>query len=79
MQFDQSLTDEKQPGDPEHDPAGDAIQCHELDSGELLLTFSPEWAEQQGYQIGDTVRFIIDDKTGGLQIINVSKGEREAG
>jgi hypothetical protein len=77
MQFDQILTTETD-ALIQHDAAGDAIQTHELSTGELLLTFSDEWCAEQGYQIGDTIRFVIDEVSGALQLINVTKGEREA-
>ena len=75
MQFDQTLTAETD-ALIEHDPAGDAIQTHELSSGELLLTFSDEWCAQHDYRIGDVITFLIDETTGKLGIINKSHQER---
>lgn len=76
MQFDQTLAVERRPEDPEHDPAGDSIQCHELESGELLLTFSDDWCAVNDYVLGDVVSFIIDEEDGKLTLVNKTRHER---
>lgn len=64
----QSITDVRQPGDPEHDLSGDAVQTHELPSGELLITFSDEFIATMGWQVGDTMVWEISESTGALSI-----------
>jgi hypothetical protein len=78
MQFDQTLSNEQFPEDPQHDPSGDAIQCHELPSGELLLTFSPEWVVEHDYVVGDVITFCIDEDSGKLTLTNTSADERRS-
>jgi hypothetical protein len=78
MQFDQTLSDEQFPNDPQHDPNGEAIQCHELPDGELLLTFSPEWAAENDYAVGDVITFCIDEESGKLTLTNTTADERRS-
>lgn len=76
MQFAQTLSAETLPEDPVHDPAGDHIQCHELPSGELLLTFSPWWVEEHDYQVGDVITFEVDEQNCRLTFVNTTGDER---
>ena len=68
MEFEQTFSNEKLPGDPEHDPAGDPIQTHELPSGELLITFSQEWLDENDWRVGDKLVWTINEETGGVSL-----------
>jgi hypothetical protein len=68
MIFEQTVSNELQPGDPEHDPNGPDVQLHELASGELLVTFSDSFTEKVGWAVGDKVVWNIDEETGQLSI-----------
>jgi len=68
MEFIQPFSDQKQPGDPDHDPAGPLIQTHELKSGELLITFAPEWMAENDWRLGDQLVWNINEETGALTL-----------
>jgi hypothetical protein len=75
MRFEQNISHEDIDG-VTHNPDGDVIQTHELPDGELLITFDPDWAIQNGWLVDDVIVFDITDA--GLNIINKSKKDRDA-
>lgn len=76
MQFDQTLSTANT--EVSHDPEGQDIQAHELPSGEVLLTFSDLWCVEQDYRLGDTIKFVIDEENGKLDLINLTRQERSS-
>lgn len=78
MIIEQTISDDRLPGDPQHDPAGDAIQTHALESGELLLTFSDEFIEQMDWRVGETLVWDINEETGGLTLSSPQADARRA-
>ena len=78
MIFEQTISDQRQPGDPEHDPNGDQVQTHELESGELLITFSDDFVQQMDWRVGEALVWNINEETGGLTLTCPQADERRA-
>lgn len=58
-----------------HDPSGPDIQTHEVDE-ELIITFSPNWVAQTGWQVGDVLEWDLQEGAG-MVIRNKSRDLRE--
>lgn len=78
MIVEETISSQPQPGDPQHDPNGPQIQTHGLESGELLITFSPEWADQMDWRVGDTLVWTINEEVGGMTLTCPEAEERKA-
>lgn len=78
MIFEQTISDDRLPGDPQHDPNGDQVQTHELESGELLLTFSDAFIEQMDWRVGETLVWNINEESGGLTLSSPQADARKA-
>lgn len=45
-----------------HDEDGQDIQCHDdLETGEMIMTFSEKYTKENNIQVGDTMNFIHND------------------
>jgi len=76
--FNLSVSDDKLPGDPSHDPEGPDIQFHDLPDGSGLMTLSAAWIEAADWRVGDDLVWTIDPEVGSATIRNLGYERRHA-
>ena len=73
-----TLTLERSGSDiPEHNPAGEEVQMHELPNGDVVLTFNPDFLEFMDWQPEDILTWNINEEPKFFEIINVTMEERK--